>query len=192
MDVSDRRSADAERAAPLERERLARAEAEQANRIKDDFLGTLSHELRTPLSSLLLSSQLLRRGRLEEPRLRKTAEAIERAAKAQARLIDDLLDISRIASGKLRMELRAVSLAAVVRGAAESVAPMAERKQIALELRIDDAMRPVSGDAARLQQVIGNLLQNAIQALGIPFSILARRENAPSDPIEGDSDSDAE
>ena len=162
-DITERQHAQAERANLLHETEDAKASAEEANRTKDFFLATLSHELRTPLSSLLLSAQLLRKGKMEEAKLRKTAETIERAAKAQAQLIDDLLDISRIVTGKLKMELRAVSLASVVRTAVETVGPTAERKQIDLQVQLDDALPPVSGDPARLQQVVSNLLTNSIK-----------------------------
>ena len=112
-DITERQRAEVERAHLLQEAALAKASAEDANRTKDLFLATLSHELRTPLTSLLLSAQFLRKGKMDEAKLRTTGEAIERATKAQAQLIDDLLDISRIVTGKLKMELQAVDLASV-------------------------------------------------------------------------------
>jgi two-component system, chemotaxis family, CheB/CheR fusion protein len=162
-DVTERQRGESERVRLLHEAEDAKASAEEANRTKDLFLATLSHELRTPLSSLLLSAQLLSKGQLDEAKLKKTAAAIERAAKAQAQLIDDLLDISRIVTGKLKMELQAVSLASVVRGAIDAIAPSAEKKQVELELRLDESLPPVSGDPVRLQQVVSNLLTNAIK-----------------------------
>jgi len=136
--------------------------AEHANRTKDDFLATLSHELRTPLSSLLLQAQLLRRGPMDADKLTRTAQAIERATKAQAQLIDDLLDVSRIVAGKLRLERRPVNLGAVAGAAIESVRPGAERKALSLEIEVEGTPC-VSGDPGRLQQVVLNLLTNAIK-----------------------------
>jgi two-component system CheB/CheR fusion protein len=136
---------------------------EDLNRRKDLFLATLSHELRTPLTSLLLQTQLLRRGRLDAERIRRAADGIERAAHAQARLIDDLLDVSRIVTGKLRLELQSVGLASIVQSAVETMEPTAEKRQIALDRQIDDTLPPVAGDPARLLQAVLNLLTNAIK-----------------------------
>ncbi len=136
--------------------------AEHANRTKDDFLATLSHELRTPLSSLLLQAQLLRRGPIDGEKLSRIAQAIERATKAQAQLIDDLLDVSRIVAGKLRLERRTVDLAAVAGAAVESVRLSAERKALSIEIESAGA-HWVSGDPGRLQQMVLNLLTNAIK-----------------------------
>lgn len=152
-----------ERTRLLRETEQAKASAEEANRTKDLFLATLSHELRTPLSSLLLSSQLLRRGKMEEDRLRKIGDAIEQATNAQAQLIDDLLDISRIVTGKLKMELRAIHLASIVKTAVDTVGPTADKKHLEMEVHLDDALPPVSGDPLRLQQVISNLLTNAVK-----------------------------
>jgi two-component system, chemotaxis family, CheB/CheR fusion protein len=148
--------------ATLEAAAAAQITAENANRTKDDFLATLSHELRTPLSSLLLQAQLLRRGNMDGDKLTRTAQAIERATKAQAQLIDDLLDVSRIVAGKLRLEHRPVDLAAVASAALDSVRPSAERKGLSIELESDGSPR-VSGDPGRLQQVVLNLITNAIK-----------------------------
>ncbi|HEX2689969.1 MAG TPA: chemotaxis protein CheB [Kofleriaceae bacterium] len=162
-DITDRRRTEAERERLLAETNAAKASAEQANRAKDQFLAMLSHELRTPLSTLLMQAQFLVQMRIGDARVQKAGEAIERAARAQAQLIDDLLDISRIVAGKLRMELQTVSLAAIVRAAAEVVGPSAARKHIELALELDEALAPVSGDPARLQQVVWNLLANAIK-----------------------------
>jgi len=143
--------------------RAAKAEAERANRTKDEFLATLSHEIRTPLSSMLMQAQLLRRGGLDEAKVKRAGEAIERGTQMQVRLIDDLLDVSRIVAGKLRIEFKPVDLAAVIRAALDAVNAPAERKAINIELAIDATIGTVLGDAARLQQVFANLLGNAIK-----------------------------
>lgn len=159
-----------------ERERRAREEAEAANRLKDEFLATLSHELRTPLTAVLGWTQLLRRD-LSPPgglgrgpgssdqaaELAEGLAVIERNARVQARLIEDLLDMSRIMSGKLRIDVRPVDLVGVVRAAIESVRPSAEAKEVRVELEHDDVSRLVRGDGSRLQQVAWNLLTNAIK-----------------------------
>lgn len=181
-DVTDRRQAELERAKLLQETEAAKASAEAANRTKDLFLATVSHELRTPLSSLLLSAQRLRMGKVDQAKLDKTLETIERAAKAQAQLIDDLLDISRIVTGKLKMELQLVSLAAVALAAADSVAATAEKKQIDLWLRLDDTLAPVSGDPMRLQQVAENLLTNAIK-----FTQQKGRVSVEVDAVDGNA-----
>jgi two-component system CheB/CheR fusion protein len=162
-DVTDRRRAEAERACLLAEAEAAKASAERANRAKDQFLATLSHELRTPLSTLLMQGQLLLCTKLDDAGIQKAGRAIERAARAQAQLIDDLLDVSRIAAGKLRMELQTVRLPAIVRAAAEVVGPSAAQKHIELALELDEALAPMSGDPTRLQQVVWNLLTNAIK-----------------------------
>jgi two-component system CheB/CheR fusion protein len=141
----------------------ARADAEQANRVKDEFLAILSHELRAPLSSMLLYAQLIRRRDLEGAKLERAGEAIERGIKMQVQLIDDLLDVSRIVTGKLKMELQAVDLCGVVEAALEGVRAPAERKSIALEIVLDRSIGAVSGDPVRLQQVASNLLINAVK-----------------------------
>jgi len=162
-DITERQRAEVERAQLLHEMALARASAEDANRAKDLFLATLSHELRTPLTNLLLSAQFLRKGKMDEAKLRSTAESIERATKAQAQLIDDLLDISRIVTGKLKMELQAVDLASVIQAAVDTIGPAAEKKHLKLQLQLDESLPPVSGDPVRLQQVVTNLLTNAIK-----------------------------
>ena len=152
-----------ERKRLLDSERAARADAERASGIKDEFLANLSHELRTPLTAILGWSQVLRRRAAGEPELRAGLEAIERNARAQAQLIEDLLDMNRIASGKVHLELRPVAPAAFIESAIETVRPMAEAKGIRLEKRLDAAAGAVSGDPGRLQQVVWNLLSNAIK-----------------------------
>ncbi len=144
------------------KEQAARREAEKANRAKDDFLATVSHELRTPLTAVLGWARLLRTHDAPPDELRHGLEVIERSARAQNRLIDDLLDVSRIASNKLRMNREAVPLARVIEAAIEQVQPQAEMKQVQLHLDLADSSF-VYGDQRRLEQVISNLLWNAIK-----------------------------
>ncbi len=140
----------------------ARQEAVAANRTKDEFLAIVSHELRTPLNAILGWAQLLRKGRLGPEQAARGIETIERNARAQAQLIGDLLDVSRIVSGKLRLERQEVSLRSVVEAAVETVSPEAAAKGVRLERNLGD-VDPVTGDPGRLQQVVWNLLSNAIK-----------------------------
>lgn len=148
-------------AAALQNAWLYRA-AEEANRAKDEFLATVSHELRTPMTSILGWIQMLRIGDMDPTMAEEAMQAIERSARAQAQLIDDLLDLSRIQMGKLHLQVSEIDLGSIVRGAAETIRPAAEAKQI--ELRIE-ASGPVliNGDPNRLQQVVWNLLSNAVK-----------------------------
>jgi signal transduction histidine kinase/CheY-like chemotaxis protein len=161
--AAELRCRDQERVRLLAAEKEARSEAEAANRSKDEFLATLSHELRTPLNAILGWAQLLRTGALPADEATQGLETIERNAKAQAQLIDDLLDLSRIISGKLRVESRPVDLVAVVEGALDSVRPAADAKGIRVVPVLDAHAGPVAGDAGRLQQVAWNLLSNAVK-----------------------------
>ncbi|HVF89261.1 MAG TPA: GAF domain-containing protein [Blastocatellia bacterium] len=142
---------------------LMRAEAERANRTKDEFLATVSHELRTPLNAIMGWSQILRRGKYDEASLRHAVETIERNARAQGQIINDILDVSRIITGKLPLEVRPLELSSVINSAIETVRPAAQAKEIRIETILDTAAGPVSGDANRLQQVIWNLLSNAVK-----------------------------
>jgi len=152
-----------ERKALLESERAARSEAERMSNVKDEFLATLSHELRTPLNAILGWSQILRSGGKDRVDLLKGLETIERNALAQTQLIEDLLDMSRITSGKLRLDIQWISPVSLIGGALETVKPAADAKGIRLEKSLDPAVGPISGDPGRLQQVIWNLLSNAIK-----------------------------
>ncbi|HYG65000.1 MAG TPA: response regulator, partial [Thermoanaerobaculia bacterium] len=145
------------------REKEARRQAEEANRLKDEFLATLSHELRTPLNAILGWAQMLRSGKLDAATTGRAVETIERNAKAQAQLIADILDVSRIITGKLRLELGPVNLPRVIETVLDSVRPAAEAKEIRLSVVLDPLATPVLGDSDRLQQVIWNLLSNAIK-----------------------------
>ncbi len=155
--------ASVERENLLESERHARGEAERAGRMKDEFLATLSHELRTPLSAILGWSHLLRARPPASEELAKGLETIERNARLQTQLIEDLLDMSRITSGKLRLDVQTVFPASFIEAAIETVRPAAEAKGIRLTSTLDPGAGPISGDPARLQQVIWNLLNNAIK-----------------------------
>ena len=140
---------------------LAKAEAERANLAKDQFLATLSHELRTPLSTMLMQAQMLRK--VDDPKARRAGEAIERGTRMQVQLIDDLLDVSRIVVGKLSLEMQAVDLRVTITAAIEGVRAPVEKKSIKLELALDDCVGDVFGDPTRLQQILSNLLTNAVK-----------------------------
>jgi PAS domain S-box-containing protein len=143
--------------------RLRAEELEQANRVKDEFLATLSHELRTPLTAILGWSRLLRVGQIDEAGLARAIQIIERNAEAQSKLIEDLLDVSRIITGKLRMEFQPVALAPLVETVINGLRPVAESRHLQLDSVIDPTAGPVTGDPARLQQIVTNLLSNAIK-----------------------------
>jgi signal transduction histidine kinase/ActR/RegA family two-component response regulator len=147
----------------LLRAERARAEAEAANRIKDEFLATLSHELRTPLTSLLGWSSVLRESRRDEKVLAQGLDAIDRNARVQAQLIDDLLDVSRIVSGKLNLDVRPLDVCSVTRAAIAVVQPAADAKGITLDYWAQPGLGAISADSARLQQIVWNLLSNAVK-----------------------------
>ena len=147
----------------LEREQAARASAEQANRLKDQFLAIVSHELRTPLNAILGWTDMLRKGVLDEARRERAYQAVYDSAQRQAQLIEELLDIARIVSGKLRLECSAVDLHEVVRAALNVVQPAADAKGVHLVLDSDPSVGTIDGDKARFQQVAWNLVSNAIK-----------------------------
>jgi signal transduction histidine kinase len=161
--ISERRRVEDERDQLLVREQEARAQAENANRLKDEFLATLSHELRTPLTSILGWAGLLRMGKFDEATCAQALDTIERNARTQAQLIDELLDVSRIISGKLTFDTKTVNLASVVESAINVVRPAAQAKRIDIVYDCASQPGPVSGDPARLQQVVWNLLFNAVK-----------------------------
>ena len=163
LDVTARKAAEEERAALLARERELRKQAEEADRLKDEFLATLSHELRTPLTSILGWATLLRTGDIEKGNIPAGIQIIERNARSQARLIDDLLDVSRIIKGNLKLDVHPLNLAPLLRTTSEALRPAAEAKGITVELELDSDACIVSGDATRLRQVVWNLLMNAIK-----------------------------
>jgi len=139
------------------------ADLEQANRVKDEFLAILSHELRTPLTSILGWSRLLRSGKLEKLDYDRAIEIVERNAEAQSKLIEDLLDVSRIISGKLRIEFQPIELSGIVTEAVDEIRLSAEAKSISLATEIDANAGPILGDSMRLRQIVANLLSNAIK-----------------------------
>ena len=147
----------------LDSERSARAEAERASRMKDEFLATLSHELRTPLNAILGWSQILAHGTKDAEDLAEGLRTIERNARAQTQIIEDLLDMSRIISGKVRLDVQRIDLAVLVHSAIETTRPSADAKGIRLHAVLDPSAGPVSGDPNRLQQVFWNLLTNAVK-----------------------------
>ena len=163
LDVTARQSAEEERAASLLRERDARRHAEEADRLKDEFLATLSHELRTPLTSILGWASMIRNGEVEGSNETRAIETIERNARSQARLIDDLLDVSRIITGNLRLDMHPLNLAPIVEAALDALRPTADVKGIQLQTRFVPEECLVKGDSNRLRQVLWNLLSNAIK-----------------------------
>ena len=169
-----------ERRGLLESERAARSAAERLSEIKDEFLATLSHELRTPLNAIVGWAEVLRRGPKTEADLAKGLETIERSARVQAQLIDDLLDMSRIASGKMRLDVQPIRPSSFIQAAVETLKPSAEAKGVVLTTVLDPGAGPISGDPNRLQQVVWNLLSNAIKFTprGGKVQILLERVNS--------------
>jgi PAS domain S-box-containing protein len=162
-DITDRKLVEEEHRLLLESCQVAHADADRANGIKDDFLATLSHELRTPLTSILGWSNLLTTGNLDDAASKRALEIIVRSARAQRKLIDDLLDISRIMTGKLRLDVRSVELAPIIESVVDGVRPAADARNIHLQTALDSSTGAISGDPDRLQQIIWNLLSNAIK-----------------------------
>ena len=171
------RSGQLERQMLLESERAARQESERAGRIKDEFLATLSHELRTPLNAIFGWAQIIKMSPDDAESVLEGANVIDRNVRVQTQLIEDLLDVSRIISGKVRLDVQRVELSEVIDAALESVMPALSAKELQLEKVIDPSMGSVSGDPARLQQVLWNLLTNAIKftAKGGTIHVLAER-----------------
>jgi signal transduction histidine kinase/CheY-like chemotaxis protein len=169
-DVTERVAREAElqsqieaRSKLLASEKLARSEAERANRLKDEFLATISHELRNPLNAIMGWAHMMRLGKLTPANSERAVETIYRNAKSQAQLVADLLDVSRIISGKLRLDVRTIDLIYIVNAALDSIRPAADAKGIRLQTMLDPAAGPISGDADRLQQIVWNLLTNAVK-----------------------------
>ena len=163
----------------LERESTARASAEESNRLKDEFLATVSHELRTPLTAILGWSRMLQGGSLDSEMAARAIETIKRNAKAQAQIIDDILDVSRIITGNLYLELHPIELTPVLDAAINVVRPTADAKGIQIEVDFDREPAVVSGGANRLQQVFWNLLSNAVK-----FTPSGRNGEYPISPGE--------
>jgi len=180
QDVTERRRVEAEREENLRRVEAARQDAVAASRAKDAFLATVSHELRTPLTPILAWSGLLRQGRVTATQTEAALAAVERNAKAQAQLIDDLLDVSRIVSGKWRLSMCPTDLASVVRAALEAMEPAFHANGVSLDVRLPDAPVSLRGDPDRLQQVVANLLSN-----GVKFTPRGGRVEVVLERVEG-------
>jgi signal transduction histidine kinase/CheY-like chemotaxis protein len=159
----ERKGVEEEREQLLVREQSARTDAEEANRLKDEFLATLSHELRTPLTAILGWLSMLRSGRLDPETSKHALETVERNAEAQAQLIEDLVDVSRIAGGKLKLDIQPVDMITVISAAIDIVRPAANARGVSVEVFAESGVGPVAADAARLQQIIWNLLSNAVK-----------------------------
>ena len=175
----DRKDAEGDREHLLTREQGARAEAEEANRLKDEFLATLSHELRTPLTAMLGWLSMLRAGRLDAETSKHAVETVERNAQAQAQLIEDLVDVSRIVGGKMKLDVQSVDLLPLISEAVDIVRPAANARGVFIEVAGDPRVGPVAGDPARLQQIIWNLLSNAVKFTpreGLVYISLRRRD----------------
>jgi PAS domain S-box-containing protein len=162
-DITDQKKAEAERDALLKSEHIARAQAEEANRVKDEFLAVLSHELRTPLNAILGWASLLRGGKLDEQHAARALEIVERNATVQSKLIEGVLDVSRIVSGKLQLDIRPTQLSTVIATAVDSIRPAADAKNMTLRVVAGEPEPLVLADANRLQQVVWNLLSNAVK-----------------------------
>lgn len=163
LDITERKRTEAELARSLKAEQAAREQAEVANRIKDEFLAVLSHELRTPLNPILGWTKLLRTGKLDEKKTAAALETIERNAKLQTQLIEDLLDISRILQGKFTLKISPVDLVTIIEAAKETVRLAAETKSIEIQTEFESNAEQVMGDPNRLQQVVWNLVSNAVK-----------------------------
>ena len=179
-DITARKRTEKERDQLLIRERAARADAEKANRLKDEFLATLSHELRTPLNAVIGWTRILRSGRLDNESSSHAIDVIERNAWAQKQIIEDILDVSRVITGKLQLHLGPVDLVSVVSAALDAVRPALEAKDIRVETHYQQGLKVIAGDADRLQQVVWNLLSNASKFTpgGGVISIHIRQDNA--------------
>ena len=188
-DISQRLEIEREREALLMRERAARADAERANQLKDEFLAMVSHELRTPLNAIVGWSELLKRGDLEKSDFDSGLAIIERNAKAQADLINDLLDISRITSGKLHLDIELVNAGAMVEAAVSAVMPAADAKHIRIIKTLNPDIGVIKGDFSRLQQVVWNLLTNAVKFTGVggEIEIILRQVGADVEIIVRDT-----
>jgi signal transduction histidine kinase/ActR/RegA family two-component response regulator len=175
LDVTSQKLLERERESLLEAERVARREAERAGRMKDEFISTLSHELRTPLSAILGWTYILRRGGAAAD-VTKAADTIERNARAQAQLIEDLLDVSRIASGNIRLELQPVSVTAVFDAVQQMLRPIFEAKPVAVSIDADSWYGEITADPGRLQQIVWNIVSNAIKFTPAGGSVRVRAD----------------
>jgi two-component system CheB/CheR fusion protein len=188
-DISKAKETQTERAEILERERSARIEVETANLAKDEFLAVLSHELRTPLNAIVGWTKLLHQGALDSENTARAIEVIERNATIQTKMVDDLMELGRIISGKLRLRLQSVNVAAVVEAAIETVKPMAESKTIEVQWASSKTPLPVLADPDRLQQILWNLLSNAVKFTPVGGRIEVRCEHSDKEVAVSVSDS---
>ena len=173
-DITANKQAELERIELLERERQARKEAETANRIKDEFLATLSHELRTPLNAIVGWTQLLRTGQMNESQINKALGVIDRNARAQNQLVDDLLDVSSIIRGTVELEFQPVDLIEVVKASLDTVIPAAKAKKLDIITELETSQIEVNGDRERLQQIFWNLAINAVKFTDTEGTIAVR------------------
>lgn len=180
-EIRERELAQEQLRASLAREQLARAEAETANRLKDEFLATVSHELRTPLNAIMGWSHILRHRGVDPATMERAFETIDRNAKAQAQLIEDILDVSRVITGKLHLNMEPVDLATVINSSVDSVQFAANSKEIQLGVMLDPSARHTLGDAGRLQQVVWNLLSNAIKFTPVGGRVEVKVERVDAD-----------
>ena len=162
-DASDRREAERRKQQVLDREQEARRAAETLSRSKDEFVATVSHELRTPLNAIFGWVRLLRSGNLNDAQRTHALEVVERNTRAQAQLIEDLLDMSRVVTGHLRLDMRRVELPGVIQAAVDAVKPASEAKELEIAVDLDERVGPISGDPDRLQQIVWNLLTNSVK-----------------------------
>jgi PAS domain S-box-containing protein len=179
-DISERKQADEALRDAIGREQMLREKAEEASRVKDEFLATISHELRTPLNAILGWATLLRRHSLDEASATRALETIERNAKTQAQLIEDILEVSRITAGKLRLEVKPTELIPLIKNAIDAVQYAAEAKGVQLQMILDPVASHIQGDAVRLQQVVWNLLSNAVKFTPKGGLVQVRLERADS------------
>lgn len=176
VDITERKRSEEERERLLALERNARWQAEEANRLKDDFLATVSHELRTPLTTMLGYAKLLRTGMLDETDSARALETIERNTRTQAHIVNDILEVSRIITGKLRIDARKINPAEVIEAAIETIRPAVDAKGISLKCILNSSAGPVMADPDRLQQIAWNLLSNAVKFTPQGGSIEVRLE----------------
>jgi PAS domain S-box-containing protein len=182
-DISDRIRAAEERALISVRDQAAREGAESANRAKDAFLAVVSHEMRSPLNAMIMWVHLMRSAKLSDEEFRRALDTIERNIKSQAKLVDDLLDVSRIVSGKLRLDLRPLGPISVIEAALEGLRPGADAKQIRIDCELDPQGGPVLADPGRLQQVIANLISNAIKFTPAGGRVVVRLKRVASQSV---------
>ena len=179
VDIESRKRAQTERTELLNREKAARQQAETANQLKDEFLAVLSHELRSPLNPILGWAKLLRTRQFDAETTDQALETIERNAKLQARLVEDLLDVSRILQGKLSLNISTVNLVTTIQSAIETVRLAATAKSIKIHTELDQRVGAVAGDANRLQQVMWNLVSNAVKFMPAGGRVEVRLEAMP-------------